>query len=281
MLPSRWPNLAAPIVASLACIAAFAWVLSRFVPRASDAALAVLAFCLPAILVLAGLIVTFYPPQSRRKGVWLGACGVILALNWLVLHEQATRNAAAQAKAGRETAEWQGKATQLQKQILDNQTGGESFAYVMPQVVAGLETVPLQICSRGGVLLSDVVVSLNRDSDFRDPKRKPAIYTPQQAGPYSLAPGQCRPMRETIEPRLEPGRGEELWILTVAANNGRVDQTIRFRRGKSRPWEFQMDVRKRQLTHAGGTQHLKLYRVLGTDWSNAEAEMSARVRLVE
>jgi hypothetical protein len=139
---------------------------------------------------------------------------------------------------------------------LEQLTGGDSYAFLIPQTHGGRMEVPFVIRNTGKSILTGVAVEAHSADDFAghdDRFRGPQINV------GTLFPEEFRLINYSVLPK--PKKGIATYIFWISAQNGRVDEVINFRPRTTPPrgWEFQIKVTK-TVYHADGTTKQQILR---------------------
>jgi hypothetical protein len=118
----------------------------------------------------------------------------------------------------------------LTRKNLMNITGGDSFAFVRPQVeAAGKGPIGLVVWNRGGEVLTGVTVAFSRTND---PNWGNEFFNRYPVG--TIAPHDGAMIPVTITPQLGDNGNDHYWLM-ISAQNGTVDETLDFRESKRLP----------------------------------------------
>lgn len=143
-------------------------------------------------------------------------------------------------------------------EVLENITGGKSFAVVTPQVWSGLVPIPLSIYNHGRQTLTGVTVTIlnSRDWDLKNPR---SFYETHVINVGSLHPGELRLLKETLTPKengfQEDGVPADQFQLDIAAQNFTATENLFFKKGTRIPWVFRYQVTQQYVKsrHSGTT----------------------------
>jgi hypothetical protein len=116
----------------------------------------------------------------------------------------------------------------LAEENLQNVTGGDSFAYAVPQ--GGGPTIPLVLHNWGNNILSGVSITV---ASMQDPNWGNAMYEPITIG--TIAPHGFASVPTPIAPSLDSKSGIGSFWIFVYAQNGMVDEMLQFRQSKKYP----------------------------------------------
>ena len=118
----------------------------------------------------------------------------------------------------------------LTQKNLKNITGGESFAFVRPQVeAAGKGPIALVVWNHGDELLTGVTIGFSRTND---PNWGSEFFNRYTVG--TIAPHDGAMIPVTITPQLGDNGIDHYWLM-ISAQNGTVDETLDFRQSKKSP----------------------------------------------
>jgi len=160
----------------------------------------------------------------------------------------------------------------LAERNLQNVTGGKSFGFVVPQVSGGAVPIPLLVWNNGDEVLSGVTITIANTT--HDPNWGSAFFAPIYIGTISPHGHAPVPGIYAITPRPEAKSGEDNYWIEVSAQNGTVDQSLWFRRGKKDPgaWAYSYMLTKHERTKKAiknvpkGAQYMKP--LLTRGWSD-------------
>ncbi|HWY71126.1 MAG TPA: hypothetical protein VNX88_20845 [Terriglobales bacterium] len=150
----------------------------------------------------------------------------------------------------------------LTKKNLENITGGESFAFVRPQVeAAGKGPIGLVVWNRGNEVLTGVTIGFSRTND---PNWGSEFFNRYTIG--TIAPHDMAMIPITITPQLGDNGIDHYWLM-ISAQNGTVDETLDFRESKKFPgtWAVRLGVTKRFKIDKNGTASIP---VLVREWTD-------------
>jgi hypothetical protein len=247
------------------------------VPGEAVVALGILAIC-----------VTVRPDSSiPERVVWVGIAVFLMVLEFgAITNDRAASDAKYFADRQRQTVEFndmmghffsifnQGKenlnatvtkadgvlkatkeVASLAKENLENITGGDTYAYVVPETfgVNSKGQLPFWIYSKGKNVLTGVsvqFVSVYGNSGTGDHVQEIKDTPTEEVG--TLHGGQARMLKTTITPlaglRLVPPDGVDWYILTIYSQNFTVNESLEIRKGKYLlPWAYQLNI-NRQVT---------------------------------
>jgi hypothetical protein len=143
-----------------------------------------------------------------------------------------TQFAATMSQAKAILAKTQSVST-LTERNLQNITGGESFAFVRPQVeAAGKGPIGLVVWNHGNEVLTGVTVAFSRTND---PNWGSEFFNRFVVG--TIAPHDGAMIPVTLTPQLGDNGIDHYWLM-VSAQNGTVDETLDFRESKKLPGTF-------------------------------------------
>lgn len=126
----------------------------------------------------------------------------------------------------------------LTEKNLKNITGGESFAFVRPQVeAAGKGPIGLVVWNHGEELLTGVTIGFSRTND---PNWGSEFFNRYAVG--TIAPHDAAMIPVTITPQLGDNGIDHYWLM-ISAQNGTVDETLDFRESKKFPGTYAMRLR--------------------------------------
>jgi len=131
---------------------------------------------------------------------------------------------------------------------LENVTGGDTFALIVPQTRSSETNIPLMIRSCGRNILTGVTVTIRRHRDFS--KYFSDFLNTPQLSVGVLHPGEMRLIKATLSPELDD-TGEDGYSVEITAQNNTFYQQLNFRRfhrskadGPPDPWAFRFHVSK-------------------------------------
>jgi hypothetical protein len=138
-------------------------------------------------------------------------------------------------------------------EILNDITGGRSFAVVTPQVWGGEYPIPLVISNRGTNTLTGVVAVITGVKDWHKPH---GLYEAQTINVGTLHGKELKLLPQTISPQddgfRDEGRKVSRFTISISAQNFTVEETLVFREGKSIPWTFQYLVTRQYVKSQQG-----------------------------
>jgi hypothetical protein len=238
-----------------------------------------------AILAVVAAAVTFWEHPPR----WIKALsiGVFLLLMctevWMMSldrdrndSEQANSRAASEsnfreiaeeittsiADSDRKFAATMGK----ENQVLENITGGDSFAIVTPQVWAGLVPIPLSIRNQGKQTLTGVTVTIRNAQNFNLEKPE-SFYETETIDVGTLHAGELRLLKEKLTPsehtfKAEDGFPVDVFDLDIAAQNFTAEEHLLFKKGTRIPWVFKYQITKQYIKSKRGNTTTFGYAIL-------------------
>ena len=152
------------------------------------------------------------------------------------------------------------------KQVLENITGGNSFAIVTPQVWSGLVPIPLSIRNEGKQTLTGVTVTIRsaRTFDLSNPQ---SIYEPEIINVGTLHPKELRLLKEKLTPvggglKAEDGLPVDRFELDIAAQNFTAQESLVFKKGTRLPWVFRYEITQRYIRAKRGQTITFGYKIL-------------------
>ena len=157
-------------------------------------------------------------------------------------------------------------------EVLEDITGGQSFAIVTPQVWSGLVPIPLSIYNYGKQTLTGVTVKIlsPRDWDLDNPR---SFYNLHVIDVGTLHPGELRLLKETLTPvegrmKAEDGRPADKFQLDIAAQNFTAEESLFFKKGTRIPWVFKYMVTQQYVKSKHGGTTTFGYHILANqkDW---------------
>jgi hypothetical protein len=120
-----------------------------------------------------------------------------------------------------------------------NITGGNSFAFVVPQI-DGSDRIPLVVWNSGDEVLSGVTLTIART---QEPDWGSSFYVPIFIG--TIGPHDHAPVPRFIFPKPEEKSGQDAYWIMISAQNGTVSQGLYFRRRKvGVGWAYSYQVTK-------------------------------------
>lgn len=123
----------------------------------------------------------------------------------------------------------------------DDLTGGDSFAYLVPQPHAGTNVLPLAIWNHGDYILNGVTVRIRNLRDFTNP---PVFIATPIITVGVLAPHGFQLLTDVLHPQPDKSGIDYYWI-ELSAQNGMVVQNLQIRRGNgSLQWAYRYNVTK-------------------------------------
>jgi len=143
-----------------------------------------------------------------------------------------------------------------ENQVLENITGGNSFAIVTPQVWAGLAPIPLSIRNQGKQTLTGVTITIRNAQNF-NLDRPESFYETQTIDVGTLHPGELRLLKEKLTPsehafKAEDGLPVDLFDLDIAAQNFTAEEHLIFKKGDRIPWVFKYQVTQQYIKSRHG-----------------------------
>jgi hypothetical protein len=143
-----------------------------------------------------------------------------------------------------------------ENQVLENITGGNSFAVVTPQVWSGLVPVPVSIRNQGSQTLTGVTVTIRNARNF-DIQKPESFYETESINVGTLHPGELRLMKEKLTPvehalEWEDGRPADVFDLDIAAQNFTAEEHLIFKKGTRIPWVFRYQVTRQYIKSKHG-----------------------------
>lgn len=131
----------------------------------------------------------------------------------------------------------------LAKRSLENVTGGNSYAYVSPQL--GYPEVPLVVWNNGDQVLSGVTLTI---AHTQEPNWGESFFRPIFIG--TIGPHGHAPVPMFLSPTLEEKSGQDNYWIMISAQNGTVSQSLFFRKAKTGTgWASSFLVDKPIFTH--------------------------------
>ncbi len=180
--------------------------------------------------------------SSGEQAVWFLLFGAFLIIEFhairkdradIALHEdQRRKQQDGEFKETMQRAESILQTTQtvgkLAQENLENITGGNSFPYAIPQ--GNGPAFSLALFDYGNDVLSGVSMTIARTADPEWGKEgsKPILVG-------SLAPYVLTSTSASVTPRLDPKTGMDSFWIFLYAQNGMVDETLRFRQSAKVP----------------------------------------------
>jgi len=166
--------------------------------------------------------------SARSKAIWFFAFGIIGFFSTVAAYVEST------------------DLDKRLENISSAQTGGESYAYVVPQVEAAQLKIHLVTWNAGKNSLNGVALKLVNSRAFSDGTLEDQPYIDVGV----LAPNGFRELEETIVPHLDKS-GVDTYIAYISAQNGMVTEILQFRKGRyAVPWAYKFRVEK-QLPVSG------------------------------
>lgn len=164
------------------------------------------------------------------------------------------------ANSDRQFAATMGK----QNELLQNLTGGDSFAFVVPQTHAATSNgLPLAIHNRGKYMLTGVTVTVWGPHVFECVN--PFDVVPFYVG--TLNPGEIRTIGLSLKPLVDEKHDTDAYWIRIAAQNFTADQMLNIRKGKwALPWAYRYWVTKTTF-RPNGTSTQK-FLIKPTEWSD-------------
>jgi len=152
------------------------------------------------------------------------------------------------------------------KEVLENITGGQSFAIVTPQVWSGLVPIPLSIRNQGKQTLTGVTVTIRSARNFNLDKPE-SFYETEAISVGTLHPGELRLLKEKLTPvehglKAEDGLPVDIWDLDIAAQNFTAEEHLIFKRGTRIPWVFRYQVTQQYVKSKHGDTTTFGYNIL-------------------
>jgi hypothetical protein len=218
-------------------------------------------------LALLVAVVTIWPPESNwSKAAWLMVFFALTGLEISTLYQDRTENQEQQAKARRDEDDRfdgilkqndnQFKATiseftniekgtervaALSENNLKNVTGGNSFAYLIPQI-DNSPAVRFALYNRGDAILTGVTVSITRTGGPPEALRNALYGSPIEVGTVSSR--GVRLLQILFTPSPLQKEGIETIFVIIGAQNGQVVENIQFRQSqrKGQAWGFRYQV---------------------------------------
>lgn len=124
---------------------------------------------------------------------------------------------------------------------LYNITGADSFPYIVPQPSIG-DNIPLVIWNAGDYPLTGVTVTIMDRGSFT---KGTGEFGAADIDVGVLPPHGHRSLKQFIRPKLDETE-EDTYIIGISAQNGIVDEVLKFRRGKNGiPWAYMYTADKR------------------------------------
>jgi hypothetical protein len=161
-------------------------------------------------------------------------------------------------------------------EVLENITGGRSFAIVTPQVWSGLVPIPLSIRNFGSRTLTGVTVTILHSRDW-DVQNLRTFYETHIVQVGTLHPGELRLLKETLTPvegsgKAEDGSPADAFDLSIAAQNFTAQEHLVFKKAIRIPWAFKYTVTRQYIKSKHGGTITFGYRTLASqnDWVGAK-----------
>lgn len=149
------------------------------------------------------------------------------------------------------------KVLGLSTRNLEQVTGGDSFAFMVPQPPLG-DSVPLAAHNNGHAILSGVDVEIMRTADFPcdDKDRYYPVQTKKNIG--TLPAASIRATDLLISPTLikschEPSEPQiDIYQIEISAQNGAVVEVLQFKPSPKTRWAMRYSVYKNEFITKGG-----------------------------
>ena len=132
----------------------------------------------------------------------------------------------------------------LAKENLEDVTGGDTYAYVVPEVfgVNDKKELPFHIYSKGKNILTGVSVrfiDLNNNFATADHVQEIRSWPTEEVG--TLHPGEGKLLKTAFVPQMNlrnPTGGDPWYQITIYSQNFTVYEKLELRQGKYLPWEY-------------------------------------------
>jgi len=152
------------------------------------------------------------------------------------------------------------------KEVLENITGGTSFAIVTPQVWSGLVPIPLSIRNQGKQTLTGVTITIRSARNFNLDKPE-SFYETEAINVGTLHPGELRLLKEKLTPiehalKAEDGLPVDVFDLDIAAQNFTAEEHLMFKRGTRIPWVFRYQITQQYIKSKRGDTTTFGYNIL-------------------
>lgn len=152
-------------------------------------------------------------------------------------------------------------------QVLQSITGGDSFAFLVPQTHAVTANgLPLAIHNDGKYMLTGVTVTVWGPHVFE-------FINPFDIAPFyvgTLSPGERRTIGLSLKPLVDEKHDEDSYWIRIAAQNFTADQILNIRRSKWKvpgiPWAYKYYVSKTTFRPNGTSTQRFL--IKPTEWSD-------------
>jgi len=141
--------------------------------------------------------------------------------------------------------------------VLDNITGGNSFAYVAPQNFYG-DQFPGVVWNNGEQALSGLTLTIAHTSDPVEVWGA-AFFQPIFIG--TIGPHEHAPIPGFLfKPRADEKTGQYTYWIMLSAQNGTASQSLYFRRGRKNPanWAYSFSVSRQILLDKPQSQRIML-----------------------
>jgi hypothetical protein len=152
----------------------------------------------------------------------------------------------------------------LAKQSIENETGGESFAYLTPQI--GYMPIPVSVYNYGKNPLTGVVVTIYPPTQGFEEFLN-SVLNPKEIEVGTLHPGILKMLKYNIDPNLiksEVG----VFRIEISAQNFTVTQYLWFKRGVHLPWIYKTLVQRQYVkSQVGKTTYFGYRTLFQSDWS--------------
>lgn len=153
------------------------------------------------------------------------------------------------AESDRNFAATMGKTNQ----VLENITGGDSFAYVSPQNFSGDRFAGV-VWNNGEQALSGLTLTIAHTSE---PDWGGAFFRPIFIG--TIGPHEYAPIPTFIfQPKADEKTGQDSYWIMLSAQNGTASQSLWFRRDRNNPanWAYSFQVSKQILSEKPQSEKL-------------------------
>jgi hypothetical protein len=220
-------------------------------------------YAVTALAVAAAVMTVLGEMKGKEKVAWIGVlfAFLVLELNSIKVERKAQEDIQKEARAEqlRHFGEI-GKGIQQSiadsdrnfnaamgktNQVLENITGGDSFAYVSPQNFSG-DQFPGVVWNNGEQALSGLTLTIAHTSD---PDWGWAFFKPVFIG--TIGPHEHAPIPNFVfQPKADPKTGQDNYWIMLSAQNGTASQSLWFRRDKKNPanWAYSFQVSKQTIS---------------------------------
>jgi len=228
-------------------------------------------YAVTALAVAAAVMTVLGEMKGKEKLAWIGVlfAFLLLELNSITVERKAQEDIQKQARAEqlqhfgeignriRESIVESDKnfsATMGKtNQVLENITGGDSFAYVSPQNFSGDRFAGV-VWNNGEQALSGLTLTIAHTSE---PDWGGSFFRPIFIG--TIGPHEYAPIPNFIfQPKADEKTGQDNYWIMLSAQNGTASQSLWFRRDRNNPanWAYSFQVSKQILTDKPQSERL-------------------------